>query len=58
MTLKEVSESCDIPLDVLYRELGLGDDIPPETALRSVGDLVDGFEVGPVRDIVEKHQAK
>ncbi len=44
MTLQEVSEQCNVPLDVLYAELGLPDDLLPNTILRDVKLQVDGFE--------------
>lgn len=58
MTLKDVSEQCGVPLDVLYKELKLGPDVPATTALKDLGAMVSGLETTQVRDIVAAYQAK
>ncbi len=58
MTLREVSDQCSVPLQVLYEALALPDDLPPDTVLRDVQAQVQGFEVSTVRDVVAAHQAR
>lgn len=56
MTLQEVLDSCQVPLEYLVAELGLPDDVDTRLWLR---DLVSqyGIEVGTVREVVERYQA-
>lgn len=58
MTLKEVSEQCGIPLEVLYKELKLGSNVPATTALKDLGTVAPGLETTQVRDVVAAYQAK
>ena len=58
MTLQQVSEQCAIPLDVLYKELGLKADIAAGTILKDLQTLVSGFETTKARDVVAAYQAK
>lgn len=56
MTLQEVVDYCQVPLDHLISELGLPGDV--DTALRML-DLAgrSGIEVATVRKVVEGYQA-
>jgi hypothetical protein len=56
MTLQEVVDYCQVPLDYLVVELGLPEDV--DTALR-MRDLASqmGIEVVTVREVVEGYQA-
>lgn len=56
MTLKEVSEQFNIPLDTLYSHLGLSlERIPPNTQCRELKFLVDpSFHTSRVREVVDK----
>jgi hypothetical protein len=56
MTLQEVVDYCQVPLDYLVVELGLPEDV--DTALR-MRDLANqmGIEVVTVREVVEGYQA-
>ena len=53
MTLQQVADGVDIDTATLYAQLGLATDIPPETALKDLEKIVDGFEVSVVRDVVD-----
>jgi hypothetical protein len=53
MTLQQVADGVDIDTATLYAQLGLSADIPPETALKDLEKIVDGFEVGVVREVVD-----
>ena len=57
MTLQQVSEQCAVPLDVLYKELGLKADIPASTTLKDLQALVSGLETTRARDVVAAYQA-
>ncbi|MBN1286427.1 MAG: hypothetical protein JXB47_13595 [Anaerolineae bacterium] len=52
MTLEDVATGAGIPIGELYTRLGLPTDIAPATALKDVEKIVEGFEVGTVRDVV------
>ncbi len=49
MTLATVSETYDIPLDVLYTMIGADETVPPETELKELEKLVPGTEVWALR---------
>ncbi|MBP8292090.1 MAG: hypothetical protein KAX65_04915 [Caldilineaceae bacterium] len=53
MTLQQVADGVDIDTATLYAQLGLATDIPPETALKDLEKIVEGFEVSVVRDVVD-----
>lgn len=56
-TLQEVSDSYNIPLDVLYRELNIPDNVPATTSLKDLTARIEGFEVTVVREFVAGYQA-
>lgn len=53
MTLQQVADGVDMDTATLYAQLGLSADIPPETALKDLEKIVEGFEVSVVRDVVD-----
>ncbi len=53
MTLQQVADGVGIDTATLYAQLGLSADIPPETALKDLEKIVEGFEVSVVRDVVD-----
>ena len=53
MTLQQVADGVDIDTATLYAQLSLSTDIPPETALKDLEKIVEGFEVSVVRDVVD-----
>jgi hypothetical protein len=55
MTLEEVTQDCQVPLDYLATELDLPADVDAELALRDVAGLY-GIEVTAVRDAVQRYQ--
>jgi hypothetical protein len=56
MTLQEVSDQCGVPLETIYAELGLSQDVAPGTILRDLAGQIEGFEVQRVREVVAAHQ--
>jgi hypothetical protein len=56
MTLADVSETYEVPLDVLYALIGAGSDIPATTAMKDLEKLVPGTEVWAVREAVAAYQ--
>jgi hypothetical protein len=57
-TLQQVSTQCGVPLEVLYRELGLSKSVSADLRLRDIKDGNSEFEVSVVRDLVTAYQAK
>jgi hypothetical protein len=57
MTLQEVSEQCNVPLEVLYTELDLSESISANMPLKELIDQLEGFEVQLLRDVVANYQA-
>lgn len=57
MTLAEVSEGANIPLEYLYQELSLNEEIPATMALKDITERVEGFKVSVVREIVDAYDA-
>ena len=53
MTLQQVADGSDIDTVALYLALGLPAEIPPTTALKDLEQIVDGFEVSLVREVVD-----
>lgn len=45
MTLKEASEATGMELGALYEKMGIPKSVPPETMLKEVGGLVEGFDL-------------
>ncbi len=58
MTLAQVSETYNIPLEELYTRLHIPADIPAETALKELEPLVPDFEVSTVRTMVDEYLAE
>jgi hypothetical protein len=56
MTLQEVLDHCQVPLETLLAELGLPDDVDTRLWMRDLANQY-GIEVGTVREVVERYQA-
>jgi hypothetical protein len=56
MTLQEVVDLCQVPLEVLAAELGLPEDIDAQLRMRDLADQM-GIEVLTVREVVDRYQA-
>ncbi|MBK8048053.1 MAG: hypothetical protein IPK16_13520 [Anaerolineales bacterium] len=54
MTLAQVASGTCIEVATLYEKLGLPADIPPETALKDMEGIIEGFEVTNVRTVVDE----
>ena len=52
MTLREVSELCDVPLEALVAELGLPGSVSPDTLLREIQTQIADFDLPRVREVV------
>jgi len=57
MTLQDVVDYCQVPLEFLVDELGLPDDIDTRLGMRELPGLY-GIEVSTVREVVEQYQAE
>jgi DNA-binding Lrp family transcriptional regulator len=57
MTLEEVQDLCQVPLEVLVTELGLPEDVDTRMPMRDLAGQL-GIEVTTVREIVERYQAE
>jgi hypothetical protein len=57
MTLQEVVDYCQVPLETLIAELGLPDDIDTQLWMRDLANQY-GIEVTTVRELVERYQAE
>lgn len=53
MTLQQVADGTGIETVTLYSALGLPAEIPPTTALKELEQIVAGFEVNVVREVVD-----
>ncbi|QEK13697.1 4Fe-4S binding protein [Crassaminicella thermophila] len=53
MTLEEVSQYMNIPIDVLYSKLGLPKDIPHHTKMKEIKNFVADFEVSTARELLK-----
>ena len=58
MTLGEVSEQCDVPLERLIDELGIPANTSANLVLRDLVAQIEGFEVSRVREVVAALQAE
>ncbi len=58
MTLREVSEQCAVPLELLYSELGLPDGTSPSIALKDLRSQFPDVEVEDVREVVAAYQGR
>ena len=57
MTLQEVVDSCQVPLETLVAELGLPEDVDTRLWMRDLANQY-GIEVDTVRQVVERYQAE
>ena len=57
MTVQEVLDYCQVPLDTLVAELGLPDDVDKGLWMRDLANQY-GIEVTTVREVVEQYQAE
>jgi hypothetical protein len=57
MTVQEVIDHCQVPLDFLVAELGLPDDVDTRLWMRDLSNQY-GIQVGTVREVVERYQAE
>ena len=55
MTLQEVADLCQVPLEVLIAELGLPEDIDAQLRMRDLASQM-GIEVLTVREVVDRYQ--
>jgi hypothetical protein len=58
MTLREISEQCAVPLELLYSELGLPEGISSGIALKDLRAQVPDLEVEAVREVVAAYQGR
>ena len=56
MTLADVSETYEVPLDDLYALIGAPPDVPPTTAMKELERLLPGTAVWAVREAVAAYQ--
>ncbi len=54
MTLEQVADGTGMATAALYAKLGLLADIPPETALKDLEGMTEGFEIATVRTVVDE----
>jgi hypothetical protein len=57
MTVQEVMDDCQVPLEYLVAELGLPDDVDTRLWMRDLASQ-HGIEVSAVREAVERYQAE
>jgi hypothetical protein len=57
MTVQEVINHCQVPLETLVAELGLPDDVDTRLWMRDLANQY-GIQVGTVREVVERYQAE
>jgi hypothetical protein len=57
MTLQEVVDYCQVPLEYLIAELGLSEDVDTALQMRDLSSQM-GIEVVTVREVVEGYQAR
>lgn len=57
MTVQEVIDHCQVPLETLVAELGLPDNVEPSLWMRDLAAQY-GIEVSTVREVVERYQAE
>ncbi len=55
MSFQQVADGFGMGTAALYAELGLPDDLPPETALKEMEAIVPGFEVSTVREAIDAY---
>lgn len=54
MTLQQVADGAGLDAAALYEKLGIPSEVPPETALKDLEGVIEGFEVTTVRDVVDE----
>lgn len=54
MTLQQVADGTEIETAALIAKLGLPADLPPETVLKDIEGIVEGFEITAVRTAVDE----
>ena len=54
MTLQQVADGTGIETAALAAKLGLPADLPPETVLKDIEGIVEGFEITAVRTVVDE----
>lgn len=57
MTVQEVVDACQVPLEILVVELGLPEDVNIQLRMRDLASQL-GIEVTSVREVVERYQAE
>jgi hypothetical protein len=57
MTVQEVVDLCQVPLEVLIEELGLPEDLDTQLRMRDLANQL-GIEVTTVREVVDRYQAE
>jgi hypothetical protein len=57
MTLQEVVDYCQVPMDYLIAELGLPEDVDAQLWMRDLASQL-GIEVMAVREVVGRYQAQ
>jgi hypothetical protein len=57
MTVQEVIDHCQVPLETLVAELGLPDNVDTRLWMRDLANQY-GIEVSTVREVVERYQAE
>ena len=50
MTLQQVADGLGIPVNEVYTAGGIPADVPPDTALKNLEGLVEGFETSLLRE--------
>ena len=50
MTLQQVADGMNLPVDIIYELASLPTDITPNTALKDIEGLIDGFEISTLRE--------
>ncbi|MFN8466989.1 MAG: hypothetical protein U0X20_15655 [Caldilineaceae bacterium] len=54
MTLQQVADGMGMETAVLVAKLGLPAELPPETVLKDIEGIVEGFEITAVRTVVDE----
>jgi hypothetical protein len=58
MTIQQVADGLQIRLDQVYAAGGIPTDIPPDTALKNLEGLVEGFETSVLREVLAAPSAE
>ncbi|ADG81039.1 4Fe-4S binding protein [Thermincola potens] len=54
MTLADVAKGTGLSQDVLYKKLGIPENVPPETRLKDVSQYVEGFSPETARELLRQ----